>query len=53
MKEVKKVIEDIVTTLTEVQQEYIKLEKNLYNTQLQFDFGELNGNKETTLKADR
>tara|TARA_Y100001951_G_C11107393_1_gene165528 strand:- start:52 stop:213 length:162 start_codon:yes stop_codon:yes gene_type:complete len=53
MKEVKKVIEDIVTTLTEVQQEYIKLEKNLYNTQLQFDFGETHGDKETILKTDR
>ena len=40
---IREVIEDIIKDLQEVKQEYTKLEYNLYNTQLQFDFGEEDG----------
>ena len=53
MREVTTAIDTIINTLTEVQKEYTKLEKNLYNTQLQFDFGELNGDTKTSSKINR
>ena len=48
-----KKIEDIIEQLNTLKTNWSILEKNLYNIQLQFDFGELHGDTETTHKTNR
>ena len=43
MKEVKVILDNIINELVDIKKEYSKLEHNLYDTQLRFDFGEGDG----------